>query len=223
MAAPPPSLADLPGEIAIFPLPAALLLPGGRLPLNIFEPRYLALVEDALGAGRYFGMVQPEPAAPAGPEGPRTYRVGCLGRIASFSETEDGRFLITLAGVTRFRITAELPPRRGYRRVRADYAEFAADLAPDAPPAVDQARLLGVLRPFFKARQIEANWDAIERTEPAMLVLSLSMICPFDVPEKQALLEAPGPTERAATLIALLEMGAHEPGPDDLPAGRRLS
>jgi len=224
MAARQPGLAELPGEIAIFPLPGALLLPGGRLPLNIFEPRYLAMVDDALGAGRHFGMIQPEPEAPAGPAGPRTYRVGCLGRIASFSETEDGRHLITLAGVTRFRIAEELPMQHGYRRVRADYAGFADDLAPDAASAeVDQAQLLAALRPFFRARQIDANWEAIERTEPAMLVLILSMICPFAVPEKQALLEAPSPAERARTLIALLQMGAHDLDPADLPAGRRLS
>jgi len=218
-----PGIADLPGEIPIFPLPGALLLPEGRLPLNIFEPRYRAMVEDALGAGRYFGMVQPEPEAPTTEAGPRTYRIGCLGRIVSFSETEDGRYLITLAGVARFRIAEELPLRRGYRRVRATYADFAADLVPAGAAGLDRARLLGALQPFFKARQIEANWEAIERTDPAMLVLSLAMICPFAVPEKQALLEAPTPDARAATLIALLEMGVHDAGAPDLPAGRRLS
>ena len=212
-----PSLSDLPAEIAVFPLPGALLLPGGRLPLNIFEPRYLAMTQESLAAGRMFGMIQPEPGAPRGETGPGLYRIGCLGRLSSFAETEDGRLLITLTGVIRFRAAEELPLRRGYRRVRPDYAGFEADLdLAERPAGIDRAALLAALRPFFRARGIEANWEAIEQTSDAMLVLTLAMVCPFEAREKQALLEAPTPEARAAMLVALLEMGAHaDPGDED--------
>ncbi|WP_052214116.1 LON peptidase substrate-binding domain-containing protein [Belnapia sp. F-4-1] len=223
MAAPRAEPLALPAEIAVFPLSGALLLPEGRLPLNIFEPRYLAMTEDSLAAGRMFGMVQPDPAAPRGETGPGLYRIGCLGRLTSFAETEDGRFLITLTGVTRFRIAEELALRRGYRRVRADYAAFHADLAPAAPTALDRAALLAALRPFFKVRGIDANWEAVEQTADGELVTTLAMICPFEVPEKQALLEAATPAERAAMLIALLQMGAHGTPSGDAPPRGRLS
>jgi Lon protease-like protein len=214
-----PRLADLPEEIAVFPLPGALLLPQGRLPLNIFEPRYLAMTLDALANGRMFGMVQPDARSPKGPTGPGLYRVGCLGRLSSFSETEDGRLLITLTGLIRFRIAEELPlAAGGYRRVRADYADFAADLAVEAePPALDRAELLAALRPYFRARGIEANWEAVEQTADSMLVTTLAMVCPFEVPEKQALLEAPDGMERARMLVALMRMGAAANAP---PEGR---
>jgi uncharacterized protein len=221
-----PAFEALPAEIAVFPLPGALLLSRGRLPLNIFEPRYLAMAEDSLGAGRMFGMVQPEPGVPRVEAGPPIYRIGCLGRLSSFAETEDGRLLITLTGVIRFRVAEELPMRRGYRRVRADYAPYRGDLDLDlAPPALDRDRLLGALRPFFRARGIEANWEAVEQTSDEMLVLTLCMVCPFEVPEKQALLEAAGPGERAEMLIALLEIGAHggATGGDHLPGDRKPS
>lgn len=215
-----PSFEALPPEIPVFPLPGALLLPQGRLPLNIFEPRYLAMVTDALGAGRMFGMIQPRADAPAGPTGPALYAVGCLGRISSFAETEDGRFLITLTGVIRYNVAEELAMRRGYRRVRADYAPWRADLDIEAPPppALDRAALLCALRPYFRARGIEANWEAIERTADAMLVTTLCMVCPFDPREKQALLEAPDACERARMLVALLRIGAHDPAA--APRGR---
>ena len=214
-----PSLQDLPAEIPIFPLSGALLLPEGRLPLNIFEPRYLAMVEDSLAAGRMLGMVQGDPALPRVGVDSQTYRVGCLGRISSFAETDDGRLLITLTGVARYRIAEEVAGRRGYRRVRADYLPYAADLALDAPkPQLDREALLGALRPYFRARGIEANWDAVEQTEDAMLVTTLSMVCPFDVREKQALLEAAGPAERAAMLIALMQMDSHGMAPEGRPS-----
>jgi len=217
-----PNLTELPNEFAVFPLPGALLLPRGRLPLNIFEPRYLALTSDALGAGRMFGMVQPEPHRERVATGPAIYRVGCLGRLSSFAETEDGRFLITLTGMIRFRVLEELPLHRGYRRIQADFSGFEGDLG--APPEVvlNRAHLLGALRPYFRIRGIEANWDAIDQTADDMLVLTLCMVCPFDVPEKQALLEAPDGPERAAMLLALLQMGAHDRGDGD-GAGRKPS
>ncbi len=213
-----PSLADLPPEIPIFPLSGALLLPEGRLPLNIFEPRYLAMVEDALAAGRLLGMVQGDPSLPRTPAGSQVYRVGCLGRLSSFAETDDGRFLVTLTGVIRYRIAAEIEGRRGYRRVLADYAPYAADLAPAAPDGFDRAALLEALRPYFRTHGIEANWEAIEQTADAMLVTTLCMVCPFEVREKQALLEAPDVGQRAAMLVALMQMGRHGMASDAKPS-----
>ena len=214
-----PRLADLPAEIAVFPLTGALLLPRGRLPLNIFEPRYLAMTLDALGRGRLFGMVQPDARGKPAAEGPGLYRIGCLGRISSFSETDDGRLLITLIGVARFRILEELPQAAGgYRRVRVDYTDFVTDLLEAEPPPLDRSALLGALKPYFQARGIEANWDAVEQTPDALLVTMLSMVCPFDPPEKQALLEAAEGPERAEMLVALLRMGAaaNMPNPGSL-------
>ncbi len=214
-----PAFEDLPPEIPIFPLPGALLLPQGRLPLNIFEPRYLAMTLDSLASGRMFGMVQPDPAQPKGETGPGTYRIGCLGRLTSFSETDDGRLLITLTGVARFRIAEEIAMRRGYRRVRASYEGFRADLTVGGPaPMLDRPALLAALRAYFRAQGIEANWEAIEQTSDAMLVTTLCMVCPFEVREKQALLEAPGTEARAQMLVALMQMDTHGMAPDTRPS-----
>jgi uncharacterized protein len=210
-----PRLEDLATEFAIFPLPGALLLPGGKLPLNIFERRYLAMFEDCLSEGRVVGMIQPDELRPATPSGPALYKVGCLGRLSSFSETDDGRMLVTLTGLIRFTVKVELEMRRGYRRVRADLARFRADLD-EAPPAGDLDRdgLIEALRAYFAARGFDANWEAIDEMPDEALVSTLSMVCPFDPAEKQALLEAPNTTDRASTLLTLLRMGAHtaEPG-----------
>ncbi|NGM24136.1 peptidase S16 [Roseomonas stagni] len=207
-----PAFDELPGEIPIFPLSGALLLPEGRLPLNIFEPRYLAMVEDSLAAGRMFGMVMPDPGLPRTEIGSQIYRVGCLGRLSSFAETDDGRYLITLTGVIRYRVVEEVAMRRGYRRARVEYGDFAPDLAVGVKPQIDRAALVGALRPYFKARGIEANWEAVENTSDAMLVTTLCMVCPFDAREKQALLEAPGAEERATMLVALMQMDMHATG-----------
>jgi hypothetical protein len=205
-----PRAEDLPEEIAVFPLTGALLLPQGRLPLNIFEPRYLALVSDSLAAGRMFGMIQPDAGQPEGLPGPALHRTGCLGRLASFSETEDGRFLITLVGVCRFHVASELTGRSGYRRVRPDFGPFLADLDLSPPDlGVTRETLMQTLRGYFRARSIEANWEAIEQTPDPALVVTLCMVCPFDPIEKQALLEAATPADRAAMLIALMRMGTH--------------
>ena len=205
---------ELPGEAAVFPLAGALLLPRGKLPLNIFEPRYLAMIEDALGEGRVIGMIQPDDNRPEGPNGPALYSVGCLGRIASFSETDDGRFLVTLAGVSRFRVREEVKTRRGYRRVALTTASFDQDMASEQPePAFDRPALLDALRAYFDARNFQANWSAIDEMDAGALVTTLSMVCPFEPVEKQALLEAADTTARADTLRALLQMGAH--GTDD--------
>ncbi len=214
-----PTQADLPSEFPIFPLPGALLLPHGRLPLNIFEPRYLALVDDSLAQGRMFGMIQPNINAPRSPNGPSLYQIGCLGRLSQFAETDDGRYLITLTGVSRFRVLDELPIRHGYRRISAEFAPFTADLSPSGNAmGARRSELLGALRPFFLMHEIEANWDAIERMPEAMLVTTLAMLCPFDDAEKQALLEAPTEADRAADLLALLRMSVHEGDPGARPS-----
>jgi Lon protease-like protein len=219
-----PSFASLPAAIPVFPLSGALLLPRGRLPLNIFEPRYLNMVVDALGDGRMLGMIQPEPGTRRGANGPELYRVGCLGRLSSFAETEDGRFLITLTGVIRFQVAEELPMSRLYRRVKAEYGAYREDLDLAAEPeGIDRAALLAALRPYFRARGIEANWDAVEQSPDGMLVTTLAMLCPFEPREKQALLEAGTPADRAAMLIALLQMGAHGGAHADAPPDQRPS
>lgn len=199
----------LPAEFPVFPLEGAMLLPRGRLPLNIFEPRYLAMVEDALAAGRMFGMIQPDPAGQRVSTGPALFRVGCLGRLSQFSETEDGRFLITLTGMIRFEVTEELALRRGYRRVRAGFERFLGDLKPDPQPiGVHREELMRALRAYFARRSLEANWDVIGRLPDDTLVVTLAMSCPFSAPEKQAILEAGSEPAQAAALLALLQMGA---------------
>lgn len=215
-----PAPEQLPEEIAIFPLSGALLLPGGRLPLNIFEPRYLAMTLDSLATGRLFGMIQGDPSKPRTERGSSTYGVGCLGRLSSFSETEDGRLLITLTGVVRFRVAEEIEMRRGYRRVRADYSPYLADMD-HAPEEVPREAILAALQPYFATKGIDANWQAIEEMAGPALVTTLAMVCPFAVAEKQALLEAPTLAERSETLIALLQMAAHDGG--DLPPDARPS
>jgi len=206
-----PRVEDLPAEFPIFPLPGALLLPRGKLPLNIFEPRYLAMTEDALAAGRMFAMIQPDSSQPPLEGGPSLFAIGCLGRLISFSETDDGRYLITLLGLIRFSIASELPMRRGYRRVRGDFSDYHRDLdAPADPLEIGGGRqaVLTALRGYFAHNGFEANWDAIERMPDDTLVTTLCMVCPFEPAEKQALLEASTERDRSAILLALLEMGA---------------
>ena len=219
-----PRAESLPAEFAVFPLPGALLLPHGKLPLNIFEPRYLAMVEDSLAAGRMFAMIQPDATQPPGPNGPALYRVGCLGRLVSFSETDDGRFLIQLTGLARFRVVKELEPRRGYRRVRADFFAAQADLAPPTPPPADQRNaLLAALKDYFARANIDANWETVRRIPEAELVNTLSMVCPLDPVEKQALLETVTDADRAATLLALMQMGAAAGPAAPQPSGQKPS
>ena len=208
---------DLPRVIPIFPLPGVLLLPRGRLPLNIFEPRYLDMTQDAMASHRMIGMIQPaDPAAKL--DAPEVYAIGCAGRITSFQETPDNRFLITLTGVCRFAAVRELEQDDGllYRRVRADYSRFAGDLAAPGPLAVDRARMLPALRSYFDHHGLSADWDAIDRADDDALVNCLAMACPFEPGEKQALLECRGEGERADMMQALFEMAAH--GPAGRPA-----
>ncbi len=222
--APSPTDASvLPVEFPVFPLSQALLLPRARLPLNIFEPRYLNMVESALGRGRMFGMIQPgsrkgdavvgRDARPVA----SLQRVGCLGRLSSFAETEDGCFVVTLAGLARFDVEAELPVERGFRSVRASFARWAGDLAPSPPVGLDRAPLLDALRRYFRARGLDANWDAVEQMEDDQLVDTLCVACPFSDGEKQALLESPDPMSRARDLTTLLEIGLHETNGKDRP------
>ncbi len=196
----------LPETLPIFPLTGVLLLPRARLPLNIFEPRYLAMTRDALGGERLIGMVQPSDPGEGGMS-PAVYTIGCAGRITAFAETDDGRYLITLTGVSRFRIREELPLRSGYRRVVAQWGEFAGDLIQD-DAGFDRQRLVRGLRAFFAARQIEADWDMIDKASGEHLVASIAMLCPFAPSEKQALLEAADLAARAELLTALVEMAA---------------
>jgi Lon protease-like protein len=199
---------ELPGIIPVFPLPGALLLPRGQIPLNIFEPRYLAMIDDALRDGhRLIGMIQPD-VAHSGPTGkPSLYKVGCVGRITQLAESGDGRYLIELTGVARFRIEEELRVATPYRQCSVTYAPFADDfIARKGENAVDRATLLAALTDFLKANDLKADWEGIERAPNEALVNALSMMSPYGTAEKQALLEAPDLKTRAEILIAITEI-----------------
>jgi uncharacterized protein len=198
----------LPKTLPVFPLPGALLLPGTQLPLNIFEPRYLNMVTDALGAGRLIGMIQPQNAAMS-PEHLALSRVGCAGRITSFAETEDGRMLIVLLGVCRFAVAEELATTRGYRRVVSSWNDFAGDFAPTVDP-FERARFMRLLRTYFRVRKLSADWQALEQLESWRLINVLSTSLPLERVDRQALLEASTVTERAQLLTGLLEMALVE-------------
>ena len=176
------TLDDLPKQAPVFPLSGALLLPRGALPLNVFEPRYLAMVDAALS------------------------QVGCLGRITSFKESEDHRYQITLTGVCRFRVAQELSADTPYRQVLCDYSTFAGDLVSGDDSELPRERLMAALKNYLARRDLKADWQSVMNAPPEHLVNALAMLCPFEPAEKQALLEAPGWNERVATLVALLEM-----------------
>lgn len=205
-----PPFEALPQTLPIFPLPGALLLPRGKLPLNIFEPRYLNMVQDALASERLIGMIQPTAARAEGsepiPDDVELYPVGCAGRITTFSETDDGRYLITLTGVCRFAVTREIPTVRGYRRVVPDFARFRGDFEAETAPVLDRERLLAALKAYFNLQRLSVDWEAIDQCGDEKLVSSLAMICPFEPREKQALLEAPDLAERGRVMTALIEM-----------------
>jgi Lon protease-like protein len=206
------SEAELPDVIPIFPLPGSLLLPRSRLPLNIFEPRYLALLDDCLRSDhRLIGMIQPREAPAKG--APILHDIGCAGRLIAFSESENGRYLITLAGISRFRIGAEVEGFTPYRRVEAGWSEFARDLgAPEEDPDFDRAAFLSTLKDYFKLAQLSSDWDTLKEADDEMLVNSLAMLCPFEVEEKQALLEAPDLAARRETLLALMQFAVASGG-----------
>ncbi len=197
---------DLPTAIPVFPLAGALLLPGGRMPLNIFEPRYLQMIDQAMAGSRLIGMIQPSLDGASRDDGePELCSVGCAGRIISLAETGDGRYLISLQGVCRFRIVQELAAKTPFRQCRI--APFLADLEEDPAAAeVDRPALLKAFRAYLQANDLEADWESVSRAENGMLVNALSMMAPYGPAEKQALLEAPDLKTRAETLIAITEM-----------------
>ncbi len=198
---------SLPTRFPIFPLRGCLLLPNGNLPLNIFEPRYLAMVRDAMQTDQVIGMVQPRSEEDGG-GAPPVFQVGCAGRISNFEETQDGRYLITLTGVCRFDIAQELEVTTPYRQVVASFVRWRGDLQPEPPPDRLKDDLVRALEVYFRRHNIEADWQALRAAPLAALVTSLAMICPFAAEEKQALLEAPAMTDQAELLVALMEMEA---------------
>ncbi|MDO1558987.1 LON peptidase substrate-binding domain-containing protein [Brevundimonas sp. 2R-24] len=206
------TVSDLPQVLPVFPLAGAILLPRAQLPLNIFEPRYLAMIDDAMAQERVIGMIQPS----GGPATlPALHPIGCAGKIVAFAETSDGRYLITLSGLSRFRIVSELPSNEPYRQVRADFTVFPDDLAkPDGLRPIDPA-LFGALRAYLEKRSLEIDWDAAEGAPLEALCNSLSMALPFEPQEKQALLEALTVDDRCRVLTALMRMDAAETGDDE--------
>jgi uncharacterized protein len=200
--------ADLPGTIPVFPLPGALLLPRGQMPLNIFEPRYLEMVDDSFRDGhRLIGMIQPDTAQTGTDAKPSLFKVGCVGRITQLAETGDGRYLIQLTGIARFRIEEELEVATSYRQCRVTYAPFADDfIARKGEEAVDRKALLNALSAFLKANDLKADWEGIEKAPNEALVNALAMMSPYGPAEKQALLEAPDLKTRAEILVAVTEI-----------------
>lgn len=200
---------ELPAVIPVFPLTGAILLPKGQLPLNIFEPRYLRMFDDALAGARVIGMIQPRDHD--GAPKPPLYDVGCAGRITSFQETGDGRYLISLSGLSRFRLSAELEATTPYRQINADYAGFAADMSEDrSAELVDRERLFDAMRGYFASEGLSTDWKEAASAPIDALVNSLAMGCPFAPNEKQALLEAGTLADRADCLIALMRMSGGE-------------
>ncbi len=199
---------DLPEIIPVFPLPGALLLPRGQLPLNIFEPRYLEMVDDALRDGhRLIGMIQPDVVHAGSAERPNLYKVGCVGRITQFSETGDGRYLLQLTGITRFRVEEEVKSVTSYRQCRVTFAPFIDDFtARKGEDDVDRAAVLAALTQFLKARHLQADWEGVEKAPNEALVNALAMMAPFGSAEKQAMLEAPDLKTRAEVLVAATEI-----------------
>ena len=199
---------ELPEVIPVFPLPGALLLPRGQMPLNIFEPRYLAMVDDAMRAGhRLIGIIQPDLTHTEHRDRPTLFHVGCVGRITQLAESGDGRYLLELTGVTRFRVAEELSVTTPYRQCRVDYSSFIDDFtARKGEDEVDRKALVAVLADFLKANNLKADWEGIDKAPNEALVNALSMMSPYGAPEKQALLEAPDLKTRAEILVAVTEM-----------------
>ncbi len=195
--------ANLPDTIPLFPLSGAIVVPRGRLPLNVFEPRYLAMLEDVLKTReRLIGMIQPVDKDPEG----ELHAIGCAGRITGFNEAKDGRYMITLTGVSRFRLQEQVEGFTPYLRGRIDWQGFAHDLGGvEHITSFDRDRFLDLLERFFTAQELESDWDNLTKAEPEMLINSLSMLAPFSPEDKQALLEAPTLADRRDTLVTLME------------------
>ncbi|CAN1568782.1 Lon, substrate-binding domain containing protein [Rhabdaerophilaceae bacterium] len=209
---------ELPGTLALFPLPGALLLPRSQIPLNIFEPRYIAMIDAALAGSRLVGMIQPDPAQSDLIGQGRLFPVGCAGRITQIAESGDGRYLLQLTGICRFRIKSELAALTPYRQAQVDFAAFANDLLPgDGEDGVNRDGLLKALRDFSQANRVEIDWDNIRQAPNEALVNALSMMSPYGVREKQALLEAVDLKARADMLIAITEIELARSEGDDEP------
>mgnify|MGYP002652143690 FL=1 len=195
--------ADLPDTLPLFPLPGALLLPRSKLPLQIFEPRYLAMMEDCLRTRqRLIGMIQPQEDG--------VFAIGCAGRISSFSETEDGRYLITLTGIARFRLLEEVPGFTPYLRARVDWSDYPRDIGhAETDPSLDREEFLDLLHRFMESHSLSTDWGSLKEAEDEMLINALSQLLPLEVEDRQALLEAPTLTERREVLTTLLEYGLH--------------
>lgn len=196
---------DMPDVIAVFPLPGALLLPRSRLPLHIFEPRYLAMLEDALKTPeRLIGMVQPN--AVPGRDGNGLHQIGCAGRVTQFSETDDGRYLITLSGMSRFRVVREVTGFTPYRRCEVSWSGFERDLGREETDlGFDREAFMNLLSRYFTARELQTDWESLQDADDELLINSLSMLLDFDPEDKQALLEAPCLSTRRETLVTLIE------------------
>jgi Lon protease-like protein len=206
---------DLPQVIPVFPLPGAILLPRGQLPLNIFEPRYLNMIDDAMAGDRIIGMIQTSGGTTRLPS---LTAVGCAGRITSFAETSDGRYLITLTGVARFRVASEMPTQTPYRQVRAAFGPFESDLVSPTADDFDRDGFLVALKTYLERRQLDIDWETAEAAPPEALINSLSMALPFEPAEKQALLESPSLSDRGDVLTALMRIDAAETGDGDTPS-----
>lgn len=208
--------ADLPEIVPIFPLPGALLLPRARLPLHIFEPRYLAMLDDALKTReRMIAMIQPAVHGHGGEDA--LHQIGCAGRITQFSETEDGRYMITLTGISRFRVEQELSGFQPYRRCQVRWADFARDLgSTEKDPAFERPRFLQLLKRFFDSRELSTDWETLEEADDELLINSLSMMLDFQPEDKQALLEAPSLGTRRETLVTLMEFALRGGTQEDL-------
>ncbi|MCR8548012.1 LON peptidase substrate-binding domain-containing protein [Salipiger sp. P9] len=208
---------DLPGTIPVFPLPGALLLPRARLPLHIFEPRYLAMLDDALKTeARIIGMIQPDRMAERD-GGTGLHRIGCAGRVTQFSETEDGRYMITLTGLSRFRVSREVEGFTPYRRCEVSWEGFERDLeSGDSDPCFDRGAFLKLLDRYFDARGLSADWATLKEADDELLINSLSMLLEFAVEDKQALLEAPSLQTRRETLVTLIEYALRGGGEDNI-------
>jgi Lon protease-like protein len=210
------SFTDLPTDLPLFPLAGVVLLPRGALPLNVFEPRYLSLVDDALRGERLVGIIQPS-EDPDRVLKPKLSAIGAVGRIVSFRETDDNRYLITLAGLCRFRLMDEAVTDMPYRIGHCDFSPFAGDLAEmDDSNDFPRDRLMAALKAYLNTRDMQADWKSVTSAPPEALVNALTMMCPFEPAEKQALLEAPSFDERVSTLVALLEMARADFGPQSL-------
>lgn len=205
---------DLPSSFPVFPLPGTLLFPERKLPLNIFEPRYLKMVDDALSSHRIIGMIQPKTMSEDDYH-PPLFEVGCLGRITAYEETEDGRYLIVLSGVSRFAIREEIEAAAPYRVVKPGFERFAGDLRALEAPEINVAALMPSLRRFIERQDISMNWDVLEKVRSDVLVDELAMLCPFPPDEKQLLLEAETHSDRFDTLLALLEFQSGDDQQDD--------